>query len=109
MKNARMIGNYVNKLISEKELTLSDLRGVLGCSDLQVQSFLKGRKLISYSQLSALADFLSVPVSALLAGDKESYAATVVHCMNEFQDEQNREKILDLIDDYMDVLDSVSQ
>lgn len=109
MQSFRMIGNYVNKLTSEKGLALSDLSGVLRCSNLQVQAFLKGRKLISYSQLSALADFLSVPVSSLLAGDKEFYAATVVHCMNEFQNEQNRERILDLIDDYMDVLDSVSQ
>ena len=45
----------------------------------------------------------------LLSGDPQRYNATVVHCMNDFHNPENREMILDFIDDYVDVVDAVKQ
>ena len=50
---------------------------------------------------------LGVSVATLLKGNEDVYKRTVVHCMNSFDDDSNREKILDIIDDYMDVLNAV--
>lgn len=107
MRSARMLGNYVEHLMTTQNLTRSKLGEILGCDLRQVDSFLKGRAYASFEQIQALARALGTSVSELLAGDAERYNASVVHCMNDFQDPENRERVLDLIDDYVDVLDAV--
>ena len=107
MQSARMFGNYVNFLAEENHLSHSDLRRVLGCSDLQLELLLKGRAYASFTQVSKLAELFHTTVEKLLVGDSNQYNTTVVHCMNAFQDPDNREKILDFIDDYVDVVNAV--
>ena len=107
MQSARMFGNYVNFLAQENCLSLSDLSRALGCSDFQVEMLLKGRAYASFAQVSKLAELFHTTVEKLLLGDPQQYNATVVHCMNDFQDTNNREKILDFIDDYVDVVNAV--
>ena len=108
MQNARMLGNYVEYLAEQKGLSASDLSKALGCDQTKVTSFLQGRSYASFSQISSLAKMLGASISELLAGDMQHYDKTVVDCMNEFQDTKNREMILDLIDNYIDVVDAVS-
>ncbi len=109
MKRARMLGNYVQHLMTQKNLSNSDLMKPLDCStEHEVQAFLKGQILVSYQQISDLSDFLSVSVQDLFAGDKETYNRTVVHCMQDFNDPEKREEILDIIDDYVDIVDAIN-
>lgn len=108
MQETRMIGYRVDKYSKSKNISFEELRAIIGCNEIQLKSFLKGRSLISFNQLSRLADRLGVEISSLLSGDEEGYNCSVVHCMNKFTDNSNREKILDIIDEYMDVLDSLS-
>ena len=107
MQSARILGNYVNSLAEENRLSHSDLSRTLGCSDFQVEMLLKGRAYASFAQVSKLAELFHTTVEKLLLGDPQQYNATVVHCMNDFQDPNNREMILDIIDDYVDVVDAV--
>lgn len=109
MQKARMLSNYVEYLADKKGLSFSDLGNAIGCDEQKVYSFVKGRSFASFSQISALAKLLGASVTELLSENLEHYNQTVVDCMNEFQDTQNREKILDLIDDYIDVVDAVSR
>lgn len=108
MKSARMLGNYVEYLAGQKGLSVSDLSQALGCDQRRVASFLKGRAYASFSQISNLAKILGASVADLIAGDVEHYNETVVDCMNGFDNPQNREMVLDLIDNYIDVIDAVS-
>ena len=107
MKEARMLGNYVEHLATQKGLSISDLGSILGCSDNHVCSFIKGRAYASFTQIASLASALGTSIEELLAGDEKKYNSTIVHCMNEFQDTENRESILDLIDNYVDIVDAV--
>lgn len=107
MQSARMLGNYVKKLAEEKGLTIQDLNLILGCNDSQTKSFLKGRFFLSFQQISDLANALGLSISDLLKGNPSVYSATVVHYMNPFKDEKNRETILDIIDNYIDIKDAV--
>ena len=107
MQQARMLGNYVEHLAVKKGMSLSDLSHVLGCTETQVYSFIKGRAVASFNQIHKLASALDISEEQLLTGDATSYNATVVHCMNEFDDSTNRERILDLIDQYIDIFDAV--
>lgn len=109
MQGARMLGSYVEHLASCKNMSLSDLSSILGCNEAGVYAFMKGRAFASFPQIAALADRLGVTVEQLLSGDETSYNANVVHCMNDFQDTSKRELILDLIDDYIDVVDAVTE
>ncbi len=108
MKEARMLGFRVGKYADESNVSTFELSEVANCSETQMRAFLKGRVFMSFDQLSAMAKRLGVAVSALLSGRENEYNLSVVHCMNEFEDSQNREKILDIIDEYMDLLDSIS-
>ena len=74
-----------------------------------MQAIIKGRLLCSFQQLNTLASVLDMPVDSLLEGDQQYYEQNVVHCMNHFTASGNREKILDIIYDYLDVCDAVSQ
>lgn len=107
MQRARMLGNYIQELAEKKDVSISDLSALLDCEEHQVKSLLKGRSFATFQQLSALAERFGVSVTDLLDGDEVYYNRTVVHCMNHFQNPQNRETILDIIDDYMDILDAV--
>ena len=107
MQSARMFGNYVNFLAEENRLSHSDLSRAIGCSDFQMELLLKGRAYASFGQVSKLAELFHTTVEKLLSGDPKQYNATVVHCMNDFQNSDNREKILDFIDDYVDVVNAV--
>ena len=108
MQEARALGNYVAHLAETKRLSVADLSQILDCNENKVHAFLKGRAVASFSQLSNLAAALETTVETLLCGDISQYNATVVHCMNEFQDIKNREDILDLIDNYIDICNAVS-
>ena len=108
MQQARMLGYRVQKIANSCNVSPLELSEVIGCNEVQMKSFFKGRAYISFEQLSLLADALNVNVTSLLIGDEEGYNSSVVHCMNGFDNPNNREIILDIIDEYMDILDSVS-
>ena len=108
MQKARMLGNYVDYLAKCKGLSISDLSRILGCSENQAYALTKGRAYASFAQISNLAKELGTTVQALLSGNEKIYNETVVHCMNDFQDSSNRELILDLIDDYVDIVNAVT-
>ncbi|MFI3170247.1 MAG: helix-turn-helix transcriptional regulator [Faecalibacterium sp.] len=108
MRNARIMGNFIEKKANELSLSHADLSGLLGCSTAQVQALFKGQVLTSYNQLTVLAEKFQVSVETLIKGDPAHYESTVVHCMNTFDNPENREKILDIIDQYLDVYNAVS-
>lgn len=103
MKDARILGNYVQKLAAEQNVTISDLSALMHCSEQQVKALFKGRFFASFQQLELLAGTFGVKVSQLIHGDESYYNKTVVDCMEDFQNPQEREFILDIIDDFMDI------
>ena len=107
MKKARMIGNYVQYLSKENGLSTEALSNLLNCTEEQVLMFEKGRAFLGFDQIKAISDYFHVSVTDLLNGNPDVYDATVVHCINDFQTDSNREKIMDIIDDYMDIRDAV--
>ena len=45
MQNARVLGNFIQKLAEENHLSVTDLSHLLSCEEHQVKSLLKGQKL----------------------------------------------------------------
>lgn len=109
MQQARIMGNFAEQKARNAGLNIQDISNALHCSDQKVKSFLKGRSFLSFDQLNTLADLLHVSFGELMQGDPDLYKKTAIHCMNEFDCDENREFILDLIDDYMDIVDSLDK
>lgn len=107
MKGMRMLGNMIQKLAQEQGKTLEDMSRLLECRTEQVRGVYKGLLFLSFSQLEKVAEYLGVTVNVLLEGDIDHYEKTVVHCVGEFTNPENREKILDIIDDYISLKNAV--
>lgn len=109
MREARIIGNYVQELATKKCITKEELAKKLNCTEYDILKFFKGLSFPSFAQLCSLSDILNVSVEKLMDGDVEVYNSTVVHCMNDFENVENRELILDILENYIDVLDFVNR
>lgn len=107
MKDMRMLGNMVHKLSDEKGFSAKAIADKINSSEKKVWAFYKGRAIPSFDQLSILAELFHVSIDELLSGDAAHYNESVVHCMNDFSNTNNREMILDIIDDYFDVYNAV--
>ena len=107
MQNARMIGNLVKNLANERDFTSAFLAEQVGCNASQIDAFYDGRFILPFSKLKTLSDLFHISMANLLAGNQEMYNKTIVHCMKDFSDDANREKILDLIDDYLDIREAL--
>lgn len=105
MKDLRLLGSTIRKFSQEKHIHIED---ILKCSADEAASILDGRVFPEFSSLQQLSDAFGVSVSELLNGDKDYYNKNFVHCMGAFDDPQNREEILDIIDDYLTLLDASS-
>lgn len=109
MREARIIGNFVQELATKKRITKEELAKKLNCTEYDISKFFKGLAFPSFAQLCTLSDILNVSVEKLMDGDMDVYNRTVVHCMNDFENLDNRELILDILENYVDVLDSVNR
>ena len=107
MKASRMLGNFAEHKIKEKNIAIERLEKSLNISKEQIIEFYEGRYYLSFVQLKELAKTIDVSIETLLHGDEQEYNSSVVHCMNDFQNNNNREQILDLIDDYLDIYDAI--
>ena len=101
MKSMRMLGNQIQRLAQERDTPPQETGRILDCSEEQVFAIYEGRVFPSFDQLEKLAEVFQTTVGQLLDGDAEDYERSVVHCMGQFSDSQNREEILDIIDDYL--------
>lgn len=108
MRNARVMGNYIQYLAENQSISKKAMAEILECSEDNVLELYKGFVYPSFTQITKLADVLSVSVESIVNGDDSVYKNTVVHCMNDFSNEENREKILDIIENYFDIRKSVS-
>lgn len=103
MQSTRMMGCFAKQLADEKNFTTEQLAENINCTTQQLEAFFTGRFLFPFSKVKTLSDILGVSVSKLIDGDGQMYNSYVVHCMGEFDDPEEREFILDLIDDYLDI------
>lgn len=93
--NAWILGNYIRQKMEERNISASSIASLLGCSETDVERFLCGRALASYSQMQRLAEYLGLSVSDLLQN------------ASRLEMDASKEKVLRLIWDYMDVRDAV--
>lgn len=105
MKQSRMIGSYVEYLVKQKGLSNAKFAEYIGCDEYQLERFFKGRVFPSFSQISKMAKLCDISVYDILKGDEEVYKNIL---SDTFDNPANKEKILDIIYDYIDVIEAIN-
>lgn len=108
MRKARKMGNYVQYLANEKQISNEKLAKLLDFSVSDIKRLFKGNILLSFPQMKVLSSALGTSVEELINGSDDIYRQSVVHCMNNFDNEDNREEILDIIESYILISNSIS-
>ena len=104
MKEIRILG--FNIMVAARKANISDaeLGQLIGCSENDVKRIYTGRLYMSFQQLATIANHTNTNVSTLLT-NKEDYEKYQEQQCGKFSDSNNREKIFDIIDDYLDLIE----
>ena len=103
-KQGRIIGRNIQYFMSQKGIDDETLASKLGFSKLDVARIKDARLFLSYEDLNAIADALQVSVGELVDEDLcKGERDFLVGCQGEFANEENKEKILNLMDAYCDI------
>ena len=84
---------------------VEDFANAVNLSVRDVHRLIEGRLILSPFQLKVISEKVNTPLKALLDVSGEY---TLVECMGSFKDKQNEDKILDLIDNYIDLVEAIS-
>ena len=101
-KLSRIVGKNIELAANKKYADIEDFRKDIGFSKRDFDRLFTGRVLVHYQKFKQIAELVEVPVVELLNTDKDY---TFVHAYGEFSNKENEHKILDLIDDYIDLVE----
>ena len=107
MRRARILGNNIRRKAEEQGITEREIACLLCCEEERVQSLYNGRVYLSYMQLQSVAERLGVTVTELIKGGEAEYKADMDKSFGVFSDDSNRERVLDIIEYYLDIREAV--
>ena len=101
----RRLGQNIEKASRSIYENIEDFARDINISTIDMYRLFEGRLLLLPSKLKQIAQVLNKSISELLdiSGEYE-----FVECMGNFKDKQNEDKILDMIDNYIDLLEAIS-
>jgi len=105
MREMRKIGYTCKKLGEVYGYTDDHIAWIFGCSTNNVRRFYSGQMIPSFEQITMLAKLYHTTVTDLLYGDSIGYERDYVHAFGKFANIEHREEILDIIDDYITLLE----
>lgn len=106
MSYAREIGFAVQQASKDHE---NEIISTLGITQHELKKLYKGRLLLTGADLKKIATVCNVALENLVNVDATQYDAQAVHCMSDFDNRENRETILDLIDAYIDAKEALDK
>lgn len=107
MSHAREMGFAIGSLASKNPGKEGELQQRLGITQHELQKLFAGRLFVNSADIATIADVYSVDPMEIVKPDITMYNKGIVHCMSEFSDQKNCEKILDLIDAYIDAKEAL--
>ena len=107
MKYSRVIGQNIQLVLEDSGITFSQLREKLGYSEKDLCRILEGVLLVDSMELDKFAKVLGVELGQLTEPRDEKQYRELIHCMGEYHDVSNKDKILDYIDLYIELAEVV--
>ena len=105
MSRIRELGFTICERVSHDPKVEQPLRDSLGITQQEMKKLYDGRLFLTGADLRKISEVCG---SELLQNmDQSAYNERVVHCMTAFKNPADREKILDLIDAYIDAREAL--
>ena len=101
-KTARIVGRNIELAVKRKYANVEDFRRDIGFTQRDLERLFTGRVLVHFQKFKQISQLVEVPVIELLNTDKDY---SFVHAYGEFSNRENEHKILDFIDDYIDLVE----
>lgn len=111
MNGARIFGDNIKLLLRENRISKEAFAKELGYSTDEVDRICDARLAVTEDDVRDIADFFSCSVDSLfVCRDETEYVGTgFLHCMGQFKDSGDREKILNIFDMYCDLLEALNK
>lgn len=106
MSTMRTIGYKIFILAKEKNAE-KKLMEKLNFSSNDLHKLYEGRLAFSDDELSVISEELKVPVEDILDYEETEAYPEMIHCMSSFTRQENCDKVLDIIDSYIDIKEAV--
>lgn len=103
---SRQMGANIFTMMQNSGISREDLAEHLGYSLRDVNRLIDGRLLTSPQEMKCIADFLHVKKSDLPKSNDDQLIPQLQY-MKEFKNKDNLDHILDLLDDYIELKESV--
>lgn len=103
--NLRLLGNNIKCIADKNKLDANGLASACGLSLSDIHRVYEGRLVLTPVQISAIARTLGCSINQLLV--RSEGFVSYGECMGEFKNPENEDKILNIIDDYIDLRESV--
>lgn len=104
--NLRLLGYNIEAMAENNGVNINTIANACNLSANDIHRVFKGRLLLTPAQLCAIADTLHCDVNQLLI--KSNNFVSYGKCLGEFKHPENEDKILNIIDDYIDLREAVS-
>lgn len=101
----RRLGFNIEKASREMGDSTDDFAAKIGFSVRDTQRLFEGRLILSPVELKRISKLINKPLSELL-NVNGSYS--FVGCMGKFKNKKSEDKILDIIDNYIDLVEAIS-
>lgn len=107
MNNSRIIANNIKLELKAHSMELSDFSNKIGFSLTDAKKLVEGRLFIPPFQLVKIADALGITKSQLIDNRGMEEYSSLIHNFRDFKNESNQELVLDLIDMYADLAETL--
>ena len=109
MDRSRMLGRNIQLDMETKGISEVDFASKMGYSIPELKKLLEGKMLVAKQDLERIANCLEETYEDLVRmRTKEEYEA-IFDCMGSFSDEENEDKVLNLIDMYIELKERACQ
>ncbi len=101
----RRLGYNIDQLMLKEGIQSWEVAEKLNCSEKDVWSILEGKTVVIPEVMEAIAKLLKTRVEDLLHFESE-FSIPNLECSESFKYPDNQDKILDLIDEYVELVES---
>ncbi len=110
MRIARVIGDNIKLLLQQKNIEKKVFAEAMGYSPYDIAKICDGRLFITDEQLNKIASFFHVSKEVMMKRcDENQYTgAGFMECMGTFKKEDNKDKVLDILDMYCDLKETLN-
>lgn len=109
MRKARIMGSYIRYLAEKKGITNSELASILNCTETNIYELYRGLVYPSYGQMLVLSNKIGISVKEIVEANEELYNSSLNEELGEFSNNDNREELLDIIENYIDLAKAVQK